>query len=503
MSVNHFQEDVKAANRNTKSSASDIDHPPDGGWGWLVCVACLVGNLINAAITLSFGVILPSLKLHFEEGTGVISFVGSLLSGLVLMTMPLAAICSNKFGLRLTYITGSLITSCALITSTISPNTPIFIVTFGLINGMGLGFISLVISVACNHFFTKRRALAVGLGKTGISLGSFIFPPLSDHILSSYGWKYVIYMYSGVALLSACFGCLIRPLHRSSAAPFKMNEDPYEQEKNNKNNEENDNLPSMLQCKSSNSKLLPTHIERVDNQSNVEQGTSLINENANYRMNHSSDSIVMKTSLKNKLDLKTWCSPQFTLFTASIVFSHFGWMLYFMFVPSMLIDTKHFSSTQASLVLTSTGITNTVSRILAGLIMDHPKINPTVFMSMGFVLCGVVLCILPFATHYASFIVLGVIYGLVTAPYNVGSAIVLGIMLPLEKVATAFGVLGFVQGGGVIIGPTMCGYIYDLTQDFSWIFVTAGILYIISGAFCWFSNYTYQRSIEANPNHKD
>ena len=262
-------------------------------------------------------------------------------------------------------------------------------------------------------------------------------------------------------------------------------------------------MSSLSKCKSSSSKLLPTNTKRIDDRPNLDQGTSLINENANYRMNHSSDSIVMKTSLKNKLDLKTWCSPQFTLFTASIVFSHFGWMLYFMFVPSMLIETKHFSSTQASLVLTSTGITNTVSRILAGLIMDHPKINPTLFMSIGFVFCGVVLCILPFATHYASFIVLGVIYGLVTAPYNVGSAIVLGIMLPLEKVATAFGILGFVQGGGVIIGPTVCGYIYDLTQDFSWIFVTAGILYIISGAFCWFSNYTYQRSIEANPNDKD
>ena len=57
----------------------------DGG-RWLVCIACLVGNLINGAISLSFGIILPSLKIHFDEGTGLISFVGSLLSGLILMT---------------------------------------------------------------------------------------------------------------------------------------------------------------------------------------------------------------------------------------------------------------------------------------------------------------------------------------------------------------------------------------------------------------------------------
>ena len=66
--------------------------PPDGGWGWLVCIACLVGNLKNAAITMSFGVILPELKNQFKEGTGMISFVGSLMCGLVSMTMPLAAV---------------------------------------------------------------------------------------------------------------------------------------------------------------------------------------------------------------------------------------------------------------------------------------------------------------------------------------------------------------------------------------------------------------------------
>ena len=197
---------------------TNSEGPPDGGWGWLVCVACFVGNLINGAITMSFGVILPELKIQFGEGTGMISFVGSLLCGSVLMTMPLAAVFANKFGLRVTYITGSLLTSSALVVSTLFPNMPFFIVTYGVFNGTGLGFISLVISVACNHYFTKRRALAVGIGKTGISLASFIFPPLTNYVLN-YGWKSVIYMYAGVALLSAFFGCLIRPLNSYSKVP--------------------------------------------------------------------------------------------------------------------------------------------------------------------------------------------------------------------------------------------------------------------------------------------
>ena len=123
--------------------------------------------------------------------------------------MPLAAVVANRYGLRATYIFGSILTSSSLLISTFAPATSIFIIFYGIFNGMGLGFISLVISVACNHYFTKRRALAVGIGKTGISLGSFVFPPLSNYVMNLYGWQAVIYMYAGIALPSDIFGALI------------------------------------------------------------------------------------------------------------------------------------------------------------------------------------------------------------------------------------------------------------------------------------------------------
>jgi MFS family permease len=400
---------------------------------------------------------------------------------------------------------------------------PFFIVTYGVFNGTGLGFISLVISVACNHYFTKRRALAVGIGKTGISLASVIFPPLTNYVLN-YGWKSVIYMYASVALLSAFFGCLIRPLNSYSKVP---------------SNEEGIST-TMEPC----DKIMENNVQRKEhsneehfydfnyNANKEKQNTALYeveklhidelsNENTDNLYKHILDtesSITKKRDLKKKvtqfknktntrrtlvqsLDLSTWCSPPFILFTTSVVFSHLGWMLYFIFVPSMLTETKNFSSTQASLVLTSTGITNTISRVLAGLIMDHPQINPALFMSLAYTLSGFVLIILPFATNYTSFVILGGIFGLVASTGSVGTAIVLGIMLPIEKVASAFGIVGFVQGGGVIIGPTISGYVYDMTHDFDAIFVSAGLSYIISGFLCWMSNYLYykQKKNESTP----
>ena len=100
----------------------ELPGPPDGGWGWVVCLACLFGNLTVGGICLSFGILLPSLKDYYGESTGVISLVGSILAGLALATCPIAAILTNKLGLRAVYMIGSLLSGISLLASTFSPN---------------------------------------------------------------------------------------------------------------------------------------------------------------------------------------------------------------------------------------------------------------------------------------------------------------------------------------------------------------------------------------------
>ena len=88
----------------------------------------------------------------------------------------------------------------------------VLIFTYGILSGTGLGLIVLPVSVACNYYFEKKRALATGIAKTGFSLGGFIYPPTTDWVLENFDWKAVIYMYAGIAFISCFFGALIRPL---------------------------------------------------------------------------------------------------------------------------------------------------------------------------------------------------------------------------------------------------------------------------------------------------
>ena len=90
--------------------------------------------------------------------------------------------------------------------------------------------------------------------------------------------------------------------------------------------------------------------------------------------------------------------------------------------------------------------------------------------------------------------VLGIMFGIANAPYNVSLSIILGALLPVEKVASAFGILSLVQGVGCILGPVMGGFIYDTTKDDKLILFLAAIGWFI-GAFSTCMSYIYVRKV--------
>ena len=125
----------------------------DGGRCWFVCFSCFVGQLIIAGIKRSFGLALPILKTYFKTSTTSISWVASILEGISCVGGPLVSVVANRIGLRLASMIGSLLTALGLAISTTVPNVYILIITYSVISGIGLSFIYLPVSVACNYYF--------------------------------------------------------------------------------------------------------------------------------------------------------------------------------------------------------------------------------------------------------------------------------------------------------------------------------------------------------------
>ena len=514
---------------------------PDGGWGWVVCASCLVGWMAIGGICMSYGIILPSLKAHFRQNTVVISLVGSILIGICGVIGPIVASMANRFGLRVVYMIGSITTGISIIAATFTSNAYVFLILYGVIAGFGIGLIMLPVSVGCNYYFDKRRALATGISKTGVSIGGFVFPPLADILLETFDWKAVAYCFATISFISCVFGALIRPLElavvrkedEEKAGGGGSNVEGLKTE--DKLTFGGSNVNGNLSCEDGSTRnqrrQSVTQMQGYLEQ-NTEGTTELVfhpkerkgskiflpplaksntfydgsidnkyaEDNTLCHKNSQSDarrySVVNTAVLYHNeqeagiykrildfFDLNFWKDPAMLSFLASRFFGNFSMATFYMFLPIILIENQ-FSMSQASIMLSVIGVPNMFSRIIVGAIMDHPRVDCVLLNFIGFTLVSIILCVFAFSDNYTVLLVLAALLGINFAPYQVNTSIALGQMLPTEKVASGSGKCMCVMGIASIIGPVLTGYIFDNTKNHKIIIFMIAFGFFVSGLTC-------------------
>lgn len=67
-----------------------------------------------------------------------------------------------------------------------------------------------IVSVTC--YFEKYRSLATGIAVCGSGLGTFIFAPLTEHLVTEYGWRGALLIIAAIVLNCTILGALFRPV---------------------------------------------------------------------------------------------------------------------------------------------------------------------------------------------------------------------------------------------------------------------------------------------------
>lgn len=199
----------------------DIPPPPDGGYGWVICFASFMCNMIVDGIAYTFGVFLGEFVNHYDQPKGRVAWVGSLLSGMYLSAGPIVSALANKYGCRTVCIVGSFISTSAFILSTFSPTINVLMITYGFMGGVGFGMIYLPAVVCVGYYFETKRSLATGIAVCGSGVGTFAFAPLATMLLDAYGWKGANIILAGLILNCAVFGALMRPLEYPKSSNVK------------------------------------------------------------------------------------------------------------------------------------------------------------------------------------------------------------------------------------------------------------------------------------------
>lgn len=204
---------VRRKNSNAEDDDSDmLPPPPDGGWGWVVVFGSFFIHVITDGMTYSFGIFYKKFLDYFGEGKGYTALIVSLLVGVTLCSGPISSSFVNKYGCRAVTIAGAMLAAVCLIVSAFANNVLTLIFTIGIGTGLGLGLIYLPAIVSVTMYFEKYRSLATGIAVCGSGFGTFIFAPLTDGLITNYGWRGGILIISGIVLNCMIFGALFRPL---------------------------------------------------------------------------------------------------------------------------------------------------------------------------------------------------------------------------------------------------------------------------------------------------
>lgn len=129
------------------------------------------------------------------------AWIGSLASFLVFFSSPVAARLSEKFGCRFVTMIGALSSTVGFILASFAKRIVIYYFTYSLFVGFGACCIRVSSFLVVAKYFHKRRPFATGILTSAAGLGLFVFAPLTQVLLDSFGLENTLRILAGIVFV--------------------------------------------------------------------------------------------------------------------------------------------------------------------------------------------------------------------------------------------------------------------------------------------------------------
>ncbi|XP_043254059.1 monocarboxylate transporter 9 [Colletes gigas] len=147
-------------------------------------------------------------------------------------------------------------------------------------------------------------------------------------------------------------------------------------------------------------------------------------------------------------------------------------------------NSLKFDKNRSSLLLSIVSILDLIGRIGGSALSDVSIMPKHWYFVGGLFISGISLAVLPIATDYVMLSVYCGIFGLASGIYVGITAVIMADMLGTEKLTSSYGISLFVNGIIQLIGPPICGLIYEQIGSYGPIFSILGIILVV-GASLW------------------
>ncbi|XP_071955205.1 monocarboxylate transporter 10-like [Antedon mediterranea] len=187
--------------------------PPEGGWGWIVCLASTWTNGTVFGILNCFGVLLIQILTELEGANlTTAALIGSVSIGLTFCLSPLASTLTDIFGCRKTALVGGLLASIGVFASSFATKIGHMYVTYGVIMGTGFSLAYTPSLVILSHYFKKKMGLVNGLVTTGSAIFTIVLPMMMRMIQDRYGLQRTLQFLGVLIFILIPCACVYTPL---------------------------------------------------------------------------------------------------------------------------------------------------------------------------------------------------------------------------------------------------------------------------------------------------
>ncbi|XP_033218414.1 monocarboxylate transporter 12-like [Belonocnema kinseyi] len=163
--------------------------PPDGGWGWLICLGCSLITLSLRSLDPSFGLLFGDLLQDLKVDSTRTSMIMSILDANINFSGLFIGFLLRKYSYRKVAFLGSILNTTGLILTSQANSLTHIILTYSILGGLGSGLALASSFVAMNSFFLKKRGQALGFSMAGTTLGMMLMPQLVHLLLNIYGFR--------------------------------------------------------------------------------------------------------------------------------------------------------------------------------------------------------------------------------------------------------------------------------------------------------------------------
>ncbi|XP_028029972.1 monocarboxylate transporter 9-like [Bombyx mandarina] len=186
--------------------------PPEGGWGYVVCVGLSVIFIAGTAHQPVFGFIYNDFLDELGVGTGAVTVI----YGVFQVTLAIAGFSANialkSLSLRQVGLIGAFIYTLASFLAIFVVSTTQLIVTNGFLQGLGMGLLIPVSYTSFNSYFTKKKVLYLSLCKASIGLITMLYPLFIKFTITQYGFRGTLAIICAISAHSILGALVMHPV---------------------------------------------------------------------------------------------------------------------------------------------------------------------------------------------------------------------------------------------------------------------------------------------------